>query len=189
MGLRGRKPRPSLPVDLYLYAERIYWEFRSLGENFPSGDRRSDEAGPIYAVLQAAPVWTSLWTPRPKSAEQLTWLASLFFPPAQESLWPDQDTVPESEVRLDFPNVQYCLMHYADQLAEAMKYPLFPRSKRPGNRFRQLWFISRALAAAHCKTKLTTALKLVNASRPEERALRSPRRARTVRTPAPAPAV
>jgi hypothetical protein len=48
--------------------------------------------------------------------------SGLFFPPAQESLWPDQDAAsPGFELRADFPNIDYCLTHYAEQLVEAMK--------------------------------------------------------------------
>ena len=182
MGLRGRKPRPSLPVDLYRCAEAIYWEFRFLGEKWPEAGR-GDEAGPSQAELNATPLWTILWTPKPKSPTDLARVAGFFFPPEQELLWPDQDAAPqpEFELRADFPNVQYCLEHYTEQLAQAMKYRLFPKSSRPGHEFKRLWFISRALAAAHLKVKLSTAIKLVSSDRPEERALRRPRRARTVR--------
>jgi hypothetical protein len=107
----------------------------------------------------------------------------------QDSLWPDENAALEFELRANFPNVQYCLAHYADELSAAMKYRLFPRSARPGSSFKKLWFVSRALAAAHLKVKLTTALNLVSADRPEERALRRPRRSRKrgpVSFPAPA---
>jgi hypothetical protein len=188
----GRKARPSLPVDLYRCAEALFWEFRSLGEEWPKTSPRSDAAGPTQAKLNAPPVWTILWTPGPKSAAELAWVADFLFPPEQEALWPDEDvTPPKFELRADFPNVEYCLTHYAEQLAAAMKHTLFPRSARPGFLFKKLWFVCRAIAAAHVGCQLSTCLRTVNASRPDQRALARPRRPRTVRpveSSSPAPA-
>jgi hypothetical protein len=189
MGLRGRKPRPSLPLELYRCAESIYWKFRFLGQE--GGDESesqwreaTDEAGSSGKIEWPAALALLL---KAKTRAEVHRLASLLFPgqgdPDQGNLWP------EIQQETDFPSVHYCLTHYAEDLIAAMEYRLFPRSERPFSNIKRLWFLSRALAAAHLKVKLSTALNMVTAETPEERALRRPRRPRTVRTASsPAPA-
>jgi len=59
----------------------------------------------------------------------------------------------------------------AEQFVEAVHDRRFPGcdvSARPSNRFKQLWFVSRALAGAALGIKTRTAINLVGSLRPEE---------------------
>lgn len=67
-----------------------------------------------------------------------------------------------------FPNY---LSQYAEQYIAALHDPRFPRcdiSKRPSNRLKQFWFLSRALAGALYGITTRTAINLVGSLRPEE---------------------
>jgi predicted nucleic acid-binding protein len=61
-----------------------------------------------------------------------------------------------------------CLSQYAEQFIAAKNDPRYPRSKRPTNNNKQLWFLSRALAGAVFGLKTRTAINLVGSLRPEE---------------------
>lgn len=60
------------------------------------------------------------------------------------------------------------LSQYAEQFIAAKKDPRFPRSNRPTNRLKQLWFLSRALAGACCGLSTRTSINLVGSKRPEQ---------------------
>jgi hypothetical protein len=63
------------------------------------------------------------------------------------------------------------LSRYAEEITEAKHDPRFPRCDvklRPTNLWKQLWFLSRALAGAVCGISTRTALNLVGSLRPEE---------------------
>lgn len=62
----------------------------------------------------------------------------------------------------------YYLSEYASQFITAKSSRRFPRSDRPSNRLRQLWFLSRALAGAIFGVKTRTAINLVGSKRPEQ---------------------
>lgn len=60
------------------------------------------------------------------------------------------------------------LSRHAEEFVAALKDRRFPRSDRPSNRFKQLWFLSRALAGAIFGIKVRTAINLVGSKRPEQ---------------------
>jgi len=60
------------------------------------------------------------------------------------------------------------LSRHAAEFVAAKSDPRFPRSSRPTNRLKQLWFLSRALAGAVYGLKTRTAINLVGSMRPEE---------------------
>ena len=63
------------------------------------------------------------------------------------------------------------LSEYAERYVAALKDPRFPKcdvSKRPSNRLKQFWFLSRALAGALYGVSTRTAINLVGSLRPEE---------------------
>lgn len=60
------------------------------------------------------------------------------------------------------------LSQYAEQFIAAKKDSRFPRSDRPSNQLKQLWFLSRALVGALFKITTRTAINLVGSRRPEE---------------------
>jgi hypothetical protein len=63
------------------------------------------------------------------------------------------------------------LSQYAEQYVDALHDKRFPRcdvSKRPSNRLKQFWFLSRALAGALYGVTTRTAINLVGSLRPEE---------------------
>jgi len=60
------------------------------------------------------------------------------------------------------------LSRYAAEFIAAKDDPRFPKSSRPTNRLKQLWFLSRALAGALYGLKARTAINLIGAMRPEE---------------------
>ncbi len=62
----------------------------------------------------------------------------------------------------------YYLSRHAQEFNATKKDRRFPRSARPSNRLKQLWFLSRALAGAVFGVKTRTAVNLVGAKRPEE---------------------
>ena len=61
----------------------------------------------------------------------------------------------------------YLSQHAAEFIA-AKHDKRFPLSDRPTSQLKQLWFLSRALAAALYGVKLRTAINLVGSKRPEE---------------------
>jgi hypothetical protein len=69
-------------------------------------------------------------------------------------------------------SVQSVLPHYLSQYASefvvAKSDPRFPQSIRPSSRFKQLWFLSRALAGAIHGYETRTAINLVGSQRPEQ---------------------
>jgi hypothetical protein len=60
------------------------------------------------------------------------------------------------------------LSKHAEQFIEAKSDPRFPRSTRPSNQLKQLWFLARALAGAVNGVKPRTAINLVGSTRPEQ---------------------
>jgi len=63
------------------------------------------------------------------------------------------------------------LSEFAEQYVDALRDPRFPRcdvSARPSTRYKQFWFLSRALAGALFGVKARTAINLVGSLRPEE---------------------
>jgi len=60
------------------------------------------------------------------------------------------------------------LTRFADQFIEAKSDPRFPRSTRPSNQLKQIWFLARALAGAVNGVKPRTAINLVGSMRPEQ---------------------
>jgi|SRR5208337_2427908 len=60
------------------------------------------------------------------------------------------------------------LARHAEEFVAAKKDPRFPRSSRPSNQLKQLWFLSRALAGAIYGVKTRTAINLVGSMRPDE---------------------
>jgi hypothetical protein len=60
------------------------------------------------------------------------------------------------------------LVRYADQFILAKNDPRFPRSNRPSNRPKQLWFLARALSGAVHGVKPRTAINLVGSKLPEQ---------------------
>jgi hypothetical protein len=60
------------------------------------------------------------------------------------------------------------LSQYAAEFIAAKKDPRFPRSSRPTNLLKQLWFLSRALAGALHGVSTRTAINLVGSVRPDE---------------------
>jgi len=63
------------------------------------------------------------------------------------------------------------LSQFAEEYVEALHDRRFPRcevSKRPSNRLKQFWFLSRALAGALYGVRTRTAINLVGSQRPEE---------------------
>jgi len=63
------------------------------------------------------------------------------------------------------------LSKFAEEYVAALNDPRFPRcdvSRRPTNRLKQFWFLSRALAGALYGVKTRTAINLVGSMRPEE---------------------
>jgi hypothetical protein len=64
-----------------------------------------------------------------------------------------------------FPH--YLALH-AEQFLAAKRDPRFPRSNRPSNQLKQLWFLSRALAGALFNVSTRTAINLVGSLRPEQ---------------------
>jgi hypothetical protein len=60
------------------------------------------------------------------------------------------------------------LSQYASEFVAAKKHRRFPRSTRPSNQLKQLWFLSRAVAGALFELKTRTAINLVGSKRPEQ---------------------
>ena len=63
------------------------------------------------------------------------------------------------------------LSQYAEQYAQALRDPRFPRcdvSTRPSSQLKQFWFLSRALAGALFGVSTRTAINLVGSLRPEQ---------------------
>jgi len=60
------------------------------------------------------------------------------------------------------------LSQFAEEFVDAKRDPRYPRSSRPTNRLKQLWFLSRALAGAVYGVKTRTAINLVGSMRPEQ---------------------
>lgn len=60
------------------------------------------------------------------------------------------------------------LAQYAPQFIEAKRDRRFPKSGRPTSRFKQLWFLSRALAGAVHGISTRTAVNIIGAIRPDE---------------------
>jgi hypothetical protein len=63
------------------------------------------------------------------------------------------------------------LSRHAEKFTQAKRHPKFPRgniSRRPTTLWKQLWFLSRALAAAELGVETRTAINRVGALRPEE---------------------
>jgi hypothetical protein len=60
------------------------------------------------------------------------------------------------------------LAQHASTFIAAKKHPRFPRSDRPTSPLKQLWFLSRALAAAMYGFEVRTAINLVGSKRPEQ---------------------
>lgn len=60
------------------------------------------------------------------------------------------------------------LAQYAPEFIEAKRDRRFPKSGRPTSRFKQLWFLSRALAGAVHGISTRTAINLIGAIRPDE---------------------
>jgi hypothetical protein len=64
-----------------------------------------------------------------------------------------------------------CLAEFAENYVAALRDSRFPRcdvSRRPTNRLKQFWFLSRALAGASFGVTTRTAINLVGSLRPEE---------------------
>jgi hypothetical protein len=61
-----------------------------------------------------------------------------------------------------------CLAEFAGEFVAAKGDLRYPRSTRPTNRLKQLWFLSRALAGAVFGVKTRTAINLVGSMRPEQ---------------------
>jgi hypothetical protein len=61
-----------------------------------------------------------------------------------------------------------CLAEFASEFVAATRDSRYPRSTRPTNRLKQLWFLSRALAGAFFGVKTRTAINLVGSMRPEQ---------------------
>lgn len=59
------------------------------------------------------------------------------------------------------------MSQFAEEFVEAKRDPRYPRSNRPSNQLKQLWFLSRALAGAVYGVKTRTAINLVGSMRPE----------------------
>lgn len=62
----------------------------------------------------------------------------------------------------------YHLSRCAEDFVAALRDRRFPRSDRPSNRLKQLWFLSRALAGAIFGIKARTAINLVGSRTPEQ---------------------
>jgi hypothetical protein len=62
----------------------------------------------------------------------------------------------------------YHLSRHAEEFVAALRDRRFPRSDRPSNQLKQLWFLSRALAGALFRIKARTAINLVGSRRPEQ---------------------
>lgn len=60
------------------------------------------------------------------------------------------------------------LSEFASEFIAARNDQRFPKSNRPTNRLKQLWFLSRALAGAVHGLKTRTAINLVGSLRPEQ---------------------
>jgi len=63
------------------------------------------------------------------------------------------------------------LSQHAEQYVAALHDPRFPHcdvSRRPSNRLKQFWFLSRALAGALFGVTTRTAINLVGSMRPEQ---------------------
>jgi hypothetical protein len=74
------------------------------------------------------------------------------------------------------------LSEFAAQFIAAKGDPRFPRStQRPSSRWKQLWFLSRALAGALYGVSVRTSINLVGSKRPEE-SFNESRAGRRVRT-------
>ena len=61
-----------------------------------------------------------------------------------------------------------CLSRHAEEFVAARRDRRFPRSDRPSNQLKQLWFLARALAGAIFGIKARTAINLVGSRRPEQ---------------------
>jgi hypothetical protein len=62
----------------------------------------------------------------------------------------------------------YHLSRQAKEFVAARRDRRFPRSDRPSNQLKQLWFLARALAGALFEIKARTAINLVGSRRPEQ---------------------
>ncbi len=60
------------------------------------------------------------------------------------------------------------LSRHAEEFVAALRDRRFPRSDRPSNQLKQLWFLSRALAGALFGINARTAINLVGSRRPEQ---------------------
>jgi len=60
------------------------------------------------------------------------------------------------------------LSRHAEEFVAALRDRRFPRSDRPSNQLKQLWFLARALAGALFRIKARTAINLVGSRRPEQ---------------------
>lgn len=65
-------------------------------------------------------------------------------------------------------SLPWYLSQYAEEFVEAKADPRYPYSNRPSNQWKQLWFLSRALAGAVFDVKTRTAINLVGSLRPEQ---------------------
>jgi hypothetical protein len=179
MGLRGPKPRPLIHIELYRCAESLYWAFRGLKRGKPESEEEwrenADKAGGDFETSWPEALSLLMTASRPAQVRQF---ANILFPEDRATnLWTEPG----------FPTPLECLTDHAEQFIAATNYRLFPRSARPSSMIRQLWFVSRALAAAHLRIGLTNALSMVTAERPEERATRRPRASGQKRKPASTP--
>jgi hypothetical protein len=76
-------------------------------------------------------------------------------------------------IRLNWPisgasKLPSALSQYASAIIEATNHPKFPKSGRPKSRLKQLWFLSRALAAAVHGVRTSTVIKHIGSVRPDE---------------------
>jgi len=74
------------------------------------------------------------------------------------------------------------LSQFAPEFIAAKNDKRFPKSPRPTNRLKQLWFLSRALAGALYGIKTRTAINLIGSRRPDQMAEFSKGKRKTKRT-------
>ncbi len=163
------RPKQADLITLYGLTLQFYWDFKSMVEGLHRKYVDKHGSGRLVKVSAERDVVERLL--KATRPAQIVDICKDAF--TTREFEDEYGTVRKIRVPHNWPisgesKLPSSLSKHAAEFIAAKNDPRFPKSSRPTNLLKQLWFLSRALAGAVQGIKTRTAINLIGAMRPEE---------------------